>query len=41
MGRELPSIEALGQRMNPLFTEPQFLIAMALVCAIVFLTRII
>jgi len=27
--------------VNPLFTEPQFLIAMALVCAIVFLTRII
>jgi len=27
--------------MNPLFTQPQFLIAMALVCAIVFLTRII
>jgi len=27
--------------MNPLFTQPQFLIAMALVCAIVFLTRLI
>jgi len=27
--------------MNPLFTQPQFLIAMALVCAIVFLIRII
>jgi len=27
--------------MNPLFTQPQFIIAMALVCAIVFLTRLI
>jgi hypothetical protein len=38
----VPAVRTQGLRsMNPLFTEPQFLIAMALVCAIVLLTRII